>query len=134
MRIHTLRSARLAALAAAVGVAAFGSLAAQDTTIVGDWEGAISTQGIELPIVIHVSADDEGALTATMDSPSQGALGIATTDVAFVDGTFTFSVPDVPGGGAYEARLGDDGTLDGTWTQGPNSVELDLSRVKSDGG
>lgn len=130
---RTMQLARAAAMAAALGLAVHGPLAAQETGILGDWEGTIAAQ-VDIPLVIHITGTADGGLAATMDSPSQGAMGIPTADVAFSEGTLTFSVPDVPGGGAYEGTLGEDGTFDGTWTQGMNSVELDLTRVEPDGG
>lgn len=43
---------------------------------VGDWKGTLELMGREIPLVFHVVADVEGTLTATMDSPSQGAFSI----------------------------------------------------------
>lgn len=130
---RTSRLAHAAVVAAAIGFAVTAPGAAQQKSIVGNWEGTISAQ-MDIPLVIHITETGDGGLAATMDSPSQGAMGIPTTDVTFSEGTLTFSVPDVPGGGAYEGTLGEDGTFDGTWTQGMNSVELDLTRVESGGG
>lgn len=130
---RTMKLARAAGITAALGFAFSGTLPAQETSVVGDWEGTIAAQ-MDIPIVIHITETGDGGLAATMDSPNQGAMGIPTTDVMFSEGTLTFSVPDVPGGGAYEGTLGEDGTIDGTWSQGPQSIELDLTRVESDGG
>lgn len=130
---RSLKLARTAGIAAALGLAFSGPLPAQETSVVGDWEGTIAAQ-MDIPLVIHITETEDGGLAATMDSPSQGAMGLPATDVTFSEGTLTFSVPSVPGGGAYEGTLGEDGTIDGTWSQGPQSIELDLTRVESDDG
>ncbi|MCP5062335.1 MAG: alpha/beta hydrolase, partial [Ignavibacteriae bacterium] len=46
---------------------------AQDIT--GDWYGVLDIQGQKLRIVFHI-VENDGSLTATMDSPDQGAKGI----------------------------------------------------------
>ena len=38
--------------------------------IAGDWAGSVAGQ---IPLVLHLRAEAKGALTATLDSPSQGA-------------------------------------------------------------
>ena len=55
---------------------------AQD--IEGSWNGVLKIQGQELPIVFNISINDD-ILNTTMDSPSQGAVGIATDSTSFVD-------------------------------------------------
>lgn len=103
---------------------------AQDAGPVGDWEGTLSAGGQEFPLVFHVTEGEEGALSSTLDSPSQGAFAIPTGETTFEDGTLTISVPDIAG--SYEATLSEDGdTLTGTWTQAGMSFELSLTRVES---
>lgn len=133
MRFAPSTPSRALAAAAFATALTFAPVVAQEASIAGDWEGTISAGGAELPLVVHIAEAEDGGLTATLDSPNQGALGIPTTDVKFADGTLTFSVPSVPGGGAYEGTLGEDGAFDGTWSQGMNRVDLDLSRVDADG-
>lgn len=48
----------------------------------GDWNGVLSVQGMKLRIVFHVTKTDAG-YSATMDSPDQGAKGIAMTAASF---------------------------------------------------
>ena len=45
-------------------VTVFGT--AQD--IAGEWKGTLSAGGQELHLVLHVSKNDSGSLTATLDS------------------------------------------------------------------
>ena len=91
----------------------------------GDWLGALEVQGVSLRLVFHVERSDDG-LTATLDSVDQGANGIPVSSVTFVDGTLTAKIQAV--GGGYEGILQEDGTLEGTWTQGALSLPLKLER------
>jgi hypothetical protein len=50
--------------------------------ITGDWSGAIEAGGQKLPLVFHIGREGDG-LTATMDSPAQGAAGIPVDEVRF---------------------------------------------------
>lgn len=103
---------------------------AQDPGPVGDWEGTLVAGGQEFPLVFHVTADADGALSSTLDSPSQAAFGIPTGETTFEEGTLTITVPDILGN--YEGALSEDGNaLTGTWTQSGMSLELSLTRVES---
>ena len=44
--------------------------------IQGDWQGKISYQGTELSIIFHITGQ-QGEYSTSMDSPDQGATGIA---------------------------------------------------------
>jgi len=122
------RSVRAFLSALLVLGAAAGSAAAQDPSPLGDWEGTLAAGGQEIPIVFHITAGDDGELSATFDSPSQGGFGIATSAVTFADGVFSFEVPAIPGAG-YEGTLSEDGSaLAGHWSQSGQSLELDMSR------
>ena len=50
-----------------------GTLSAQEIT--GPWSGSISMGGIKLRLVFHIQQSEQG-LSATLDSPDQGAKGI----------------------------------------------------------
>jgi hypothetical protein len=110
----------LALLVSGVGI----STAAAQEAVVDTWSGSLEVSG-GLRVVFHVERGEDG-LTATMDSPDQGATGIPVSDVTVVDDSVTFSVSRI--GGTYEGTLSDDGTkLDGTWTQGGRSFPLTLT-------
>ncbi len=51
--------------------------AKSDTLIVGAWQGTLEAGGTKLRVVLHVMKDDSGHLSATLDSPDQGAYGIS---------------------------------------------------------
>lgn len=92
---------------------------------VGDWSGTLVVGPQQLPLVFHISAG-EGGLAATMDSPAQNAFGIPMDAVTVAGDSLSLTL------GAAQARydgvLTPEGTLDGTWTQGPSSFDLDLER------
>ena len=123
-----IRRASLALIFALVATA--GSLAAQDAPV-GDWEGALSAMGQELTVVFHITQADDGTLAATMDSPDQGAFGIPC-EAPVLDGT-AISIPVAAVQGGFEGTIADDGSkIDGTWSQGPNSLPLVLTPVKAE--
>jgi pimeloyl-ACP methyl ester carboxylesterase len=91
----------------------------------GTWSGTLDTGAAELRIVFHVEQGDEG-LTATMDSPDQGATGIPVSEVRVAGDSVVLSVAQI--GGAYEGTLApDEKKIEGTWTQGGQSLELPLT-------
>jgi pimeloyl-ACP methyl ester carboxylesterase len=103
-----------------------------DEALVGTWEGALDVGGgNQLPIVFNISRGDDGSLTATMDSPAQQAFGIPVNSVSLEAGAVTMEIAAVTGG--YAGTLSEDGTaIEGTWSQGPNSLPLNVT--KSEGG
>lgn len=96
--------------------------------VAGRFSGALNTGGIQLTVVFNVSAASDGALTATLDSPDQGAMGIAVAKTTFTGGdTLRLEIPAIAG--SWEGKLSSDGnTLTGTWTQGGGSLPLTLKR------
>jgi len=101
------------------------SAAAQ--SVVGDWQGTLHAGAIELRLVLHVTQNDKGELNATLDSPDQGVKGLAAAGVTAKDGAFKFDVPQIAGG--YEGKIDTGGAaINGTWSQGGNSLPLALAR------
>jgi hypothetical protein len=86
-------------------------------SVAGDWEGNL---GGNIPLVLHVRVTAAGELTATLDSPSQGANHLPGANVKLNGSTFGFEIPVVHG--SYTGTLSADGkSLSGTWTQGQSS-------------
>lgn len=111
----------LALLLVIVATAAAGA-----QTVAGDWQGTIVAGPAQIRVVIHVAQTRQGGLTATMDSPDQGAKGIPTASVSFAGGTLKFDVPAVAGG--YEGKINAAGTaIAGTWSQAGRSTPLELT-------
>lgn len=98
---------------------------AQDT-VIGSWKGVLKVQSQELPIVFNIS-ENEGVLISTMDSPSQGAAGLATDSTSFADSILTIVMSKF--GIRYEGTF--DGTsIIGTFTQSGAPFSLNLTRGK----
>ncbi len=86
--------------------------AQQNRSIAGDYAGTLGP----LHVKLHLKANSAGRVTATLDSPDRGAIGIQCTDI-HVDGqSVTFTVPAVQA--MWRGTIGIDGTLTGTWDQG----------------
>ncbi|MBI1360324.1 MAG: hypothetical protein GC155_08580 [Alphaproteobacteria bacterium] len=89
----------------------------------GDWTGVLDVQGVQLHLVLHVKTDD-GATTATLDSPDQGASGIPVSSITRAGGKAAFTIDAV--GSSYAGDVAPDGTsIAGTWSQ--NGVDLPLA-------
>ena len=118
------------ACAAATGRAADGTedLALDDYD--GDWIGRLALSGAALSLVLHVDAD--AAPPATLDSPDQGAFGIAaaeSAEEAVREGELNLSWPDL--GATYAGRLSADGErIDGEFAQRGTAFALDLVRAE----
>ena len=61
-------------------------------SLVGDWKGTLTVQGVELELVFHVEEADD-AYTATLDVPLQGAVGIPVDKTTLEGEKVTFSIP-----------------------------------------
>jgi len=94
--------------------------------IVGSWKGVLKIQTTELPIVFNI-LENNGILSSTMDSPSQGAVGIATDSTSFVDNILTI---DISKFGINYVGTFDGTSIIGTFTQGNTPISLDLTPGK----
>jgi hypothetical protein len=100
-------------------------LHAQDVT--GDWQGTLKASGVELRIVVHISKNAAGNLSATFDSPDQGATGIKVGPIDLRGTKLNFTVISIDG--SYQGNLNAAGTaISGTWTQHLD-FPLDFQRV-----
>jgi hypothetical protein len=101
------------------------SLFSQDNNkIQGNWLGTLKISTIELRIVFKVSKNEDGSLTALLDSPDQGAFDIKVDSVLFNDLNVKFIVLSIAG--FYEGKFELD--ISGTWNQGGSSFPLTLKR------
>lgn len=95
----------------------------------GNWSGSIEVPGQSLKVIFHISHKGT-VLTATMDSPNQGAYGLKLDKVAFKENELTMKMNQIQG--SYKGILKDD-FFDGTWTQSGQSFPLKLTRIKREG-
>jgi len=96
--------------------------------IEGIWQGVLKTSGIELRIVFKISKKLDGTLTATLDSPDQGAKDIPVYEVTLENDSLRIDVKAVHG--IYEGKVAaDELTIDGKWKQSGMSIPLQLKKV-----
>lgn len=93
----------------------------------GKWTGKLSLPQVTLSLVFRFEKTGKGEFLGFLDSPDQGATGIAITDASLSDGKFIFKVASI--GGEFNGKLSGD-KLDGTWTQGGISNPLSLAKEK----
>ena len=101
---------------------------AKPSDIDGAWSGTLDTPNGSLRVVFHITNTADG-LTATMDSPDQGASGIPASSVTR-NGS-TLKIESKPIGGVFEGKISSDlASIDGTWSQGGGELPLTLKRQK----
>ena len=99
--------------------------------VAGDWLGTLDAGPQKLRVVFHISESGDGTLETTMDSPDQGATGIATGSTTMAADQLKIEIPAI--GGGFEGTLNADRTkIDGTWRQGAASLPLVLERVEGE--
>lgn len=94
--------------------------------ISGQWNGALKVQGIQLRLVFNITKTDDG-ISATMDSPDQGAKEIPTTTTSFENSILKITIENAKI--EYEGALGKDNIIVGTFKQGGQSFPMNLSKV-----
>ena len=99
------------------------NLSESNNEIIGTWLGKLKVPGQELRIVFNIKENNNGTLTATMDSPDQGVKGIQVDTVIIFNDSIRLNVQVA--NGYYLARFEKDSLkLIGTWTQNRMSFPL----------
>ena len=93
--------------------------------LTGTWEGALEAKGKQLRLRFLLSNQD-GAATGTLISLDQGNAEFPFERIAYAEGKLTLEVPIIRGAFAGELK---GNQLAGTWTQGPNSIPLTLTKA-----
>ena len=101
---------------------------AKPSDIDGAWMGTLDLGAMQLRVVFHILNTEDG-LTATMDSPDQGANGLPTTSVTRDGAKLKIEAKAI--GGVFEGAIAADlSSIDGTFTQLGAAHPLVLKRVK----
>lgn len=95
----------------------------------GNWEGTLEAPGVNLKVIFHIT-NNNGELSATMDSPSQDAYGLKMDVVKFENNTLEMTIKQA--GGAYKGTL-KEGKFIGKWMQSGQTIDLELKRIKRTG-
>jgi pimeloyl-ACP methyl ester carboxylesterase len=102
---------------------------AEPQTLAGTWLGTMKVSVTELRLVFNIKANPDGSLTATVDSPDQGATGLPVSRMSLEQGRVTLELDKLRA--RYEGTLSEDGTaIDGKWMQSGISLPLVMKRVK----
>jgi uncharacterized protein (TIGR03435 family) len=107
--------------------------AASPTDLAGIWQGTlhIAQANRDLRIETKIAKAADGSYKATFYSIDQGGQPIVADKLTFAGGKLAFTIDAI--GGKYEGTMSPDGkTIAGTWTQGPNPIELNLARTPED--
>jgi hypothetical protein len=95
----------------------------------GSWAGTLKISNVELRIVFNVIKDASGKLLANLDSPDQGAYGIAVDEVIVKGDSIKFIVGVVKG--FYAGKIFPDSLkIAGVWNQGGRALPLDLRKTE----
>ncbi|MGH9574000.1 MAG: TIGR03435 family protein [Candidatus Acidiferrales bacterium] len=104
---------------------------AQSQDISGQWQGTLHGPGRDLRLVLKISKAPDGKLGAVMYSIDQGGQPITASSVSVDGSTVKYAVNVI--NGSFEGTLSADGsTINGKWTQGPNTSDLALGRATAD--
>ena len=93
----------------------------------GDWEGTLDAGVAKLKLVIHVVKKGE-QLSATLDSPDQGATGLPVDSISVTDGSIQLEMKSL--GATYKGKFSSDGSrIEGEFNQVGQAFPLNLTRV-----
>lgn len=90
----------------------------------GSWRGELDLGQMKLPLVFNFSKDGSGKMQCTMDSPSQGAKGIATRVTYCSSDSIALTCDMI--GASYSGKISS-GLIEGQFTQMGRSFPLDLT-------
>ncbi|WEK37872.1 MAG: alpha/beta fold hydrolase [Candidatus Pseudobacter hemicellulosilyticus] len=95
-------------------------------SINGSWSGTLSFQGMEIPLIFHIQQATDGSYTTTMDSPKQGAKGLATKQTTLNGQELLIDASNL--GIQYKGLFEPDSNrITGTFSQGGANLPLVLT-------
>jgi len=76
---------------------------------------------------VHISQSADGKLTGSLDSPDQGATGIAISTASYKEPDLHFAIESL--GSSYDGKMNDDNSeITGEWKQSGLSLRLVFKR------
>ncbi len=96
--------------------------------LAGSWLGTLDAGGVQLRVIFNISVGEEGELVTTLDSPDQGASGIALGETVQWGDSIRIEAPMLLG--RYLGKVNSETSMQGVWTQGGNNFELNLEKQK----
>jgi hypothetical protein len=118
------------ALMLGLRIVPYVAMAADNTPIVGDWEGILNPGAQpKKRIVVHISAAQDGSLNGTIDYPDQDTSGILITAITYREPTLHFE--SNPNLSIFDGTMNKDKSeITGTWKQGGSGLNLILKRTR----
>jgi hypothetical protein len=127
MRSPVMPSPVMPSLLAVLSLSA--PMAAPGTGPAGHWEGSITVQGQELPIVVDLDRGSDGAWKGEIDIPVQGIRNLALESIASEATTVTFRMPGIPGEPTFQGTIAATGdSIAGELTQSGQTLPFRLTR------
>lgn len=105
-------------------LAAIAFTSSNASALVGSWRGELSLGQMKLPLVFNFTENASGVTVCTMDSPAQGARGIATEVVLCT--ADTVSLVNKSLGASYNGKISS-GLIKGFFSQSGYKFPLDLT-------
>ena len=102
---------------------------AQSPNLEGVWEGTLSVSGASLRLIFKITKAPDGALTAKLDSPDQGALDLPVDSVNVDGSSVRFEMKRFLS--SFEAKINPEFTeMNGNWKQGGLELPLVMKRTE----
>jgi hypothetical protein len=105
------------------------AMAADPPRIVGTWEGVLDPGAQpKKHVVVHISAEQDGSLSGTIDYPDQDVSGILITAITYKEHALHFE--STSNLSSFDGTLNRDGSeIAGNWKQGGTPLTLVLKRT-----
>lgn len=101
---------------------------AESSAVFGVWQGTLRLPQRDRRAVVEISQTGAGQLKIVFHGFDRAAPPLPVTSARFQDGKLTFAIQSI--NGRYEGKLALDGkSIAGTWTEGPGSRPLLLTRT-----
>ena len=98
------------------------------SSLEGEWNGTLDANGTKLRLVVKITKNKDGKLTATIDSPDQNATGIPVSSVEQTGSDVKLELSQLAA--SYQGKMNAAGTeITGDWKQGGASLPLVLKRA-----
>ena len=93
----------------------------------GSWEGTLDAGAAKLRLVLHIGSKD-GQLSGKLDSPDQGATGLAIDSLEVANDTLSFEMKAL--GASYQGKFNKDGSqIGGEFSQQGQKFPLAFRRL-----
>jgi len=102
---------------------------AAEPPIVGAWEGTLDPGAQpKKRILVHITSDQDGTLSGTIDYPDQSISGVAITAITYQEPTLHFEASSMHA--SYDGTMNKDNSkLTGTWKEGGAPLTLALQKT-----